>query len=114
MDRQEKFVEGGSIPEEVVGKGVSRRVLGHDDQLMMIQVRFEKGGVGSLHRHPHRQVSYVAAGKFSATIGGEERVLNAGDSFFVPPDTEHGVVALEAGVLIDVFAPAREDFLPRT
>jgi len=31
---------------------------------------------------------------------------------FVPPDIDHGVVALETGLLsVDVFAPARTDFL---
>jgi quercetin dioxygenase-like cupin family protein len=30
----------------------------------------------------------------------------------VPPDAPHGAVALEAGALIDVFTPARADFLP--
>jgi quercetin dioxygenase-like cupin family protein len=38
-------------------------------------------------------------------------VLRSGDSFFVSADLIHGVVALEAGTLIDVFTPAREDFL---
>lgn len=46
-------------------------------------------------------------------IGDATRVLGAGDSFFVAPEVEHGVVAMEAGVLVDVFAPAREDFLER-
>jgi quercetin dioxygenase-like cupin family protein len=27
------------------------------------------------------------------------------------PNVEHGAVCLSAGVLIDVFSPAREDFL---
>ena len=35
----------------------------------------------------------------------------AGDSFLVPPDAVHGAVAVEAGVLVDVFTPMREDFV---
>jgi quercetin dioxygenase-like cupin family protein len=69
--------------------------------------------VGVLHHHPHRQATLVESGRFEVRIGDETRVLDAGDGFFAVPDVEHGVVALEAGVLVDVFAPAREDFLNR-
>jgi quercetin dioxygenase-like cupin family protein len=57
------------------------------------------------------QASYVAAGRFDVTVAGETVTLGAGDSFIVPPSAEHGVVVLEAGTLIDSFAPARADFL---
>jgi quercetin dioxygenase-like cupin family protein len=53
----------------------------------------------------------VAEGAIEVTIGREKAVLRRGDSFFVPSNQMHGVVCLEAGVLIDCFSPAREDFL---
>ena len=31
----------------------------------------------------------------------------------MPSDAVHGVVALEDGILVDVFNPAREDFLKK-
>lgn len=96
---------------ENLGSGVSRKLLGYDKELMMVAVRFEKGAVGTLHHHVHRQVSYVESGRFEVTINGQTKVLCQGDSFFVAPNLVHGVVALEAGSLIDVFTPAREDFL---
>ena len=96
---------------ETMAPGVTRKILGYDDALMMVVVNFEKGAIGALHHHPHRQVTYVAAGKFDAEIDGVKRTIKAGDCFFVAPDLVHGVVALEPGTLIDVFAPAREDFL---
>lgn len=96
---------------ETMAPGVTRKILGYDDALMMVVVKFETGAVGAMHHHPHRQVTYVAAGKFDAEIDGVKRTIKAGDCFFVAPELEHGVVALEPGTLIDVFAPAREDFL---
>jgi quercetin dioxygenase-like cupin family protein len=87
------------------------KILGFDDQLMMVYVRFQKDAVGSLHHHPHRQVSYVESGRFEVTIYAEKKILEQGDCFFVAPDVVHGVIALEDGVLVDVFTPAREDFL---
>jgi quercetin dioxygenase-like cupin family protein len=109
--RGEAFLVSSEMEWEQLGGGVERKILGCDDQLMMVAVRFEKGAVGSLHHHVHRQVSYVASGKFEVAIDGNKKILQQGDSFFVAPDRVHGVVALEAGTLVDVFTPAREDFL---
>ena len=105
------FVMGAETPWEAVADGVRRRVLGHGPDLMMVVVEFERGAVGTLHHHPHRQVSYVVSGSFDTTVGGETRTLGAGDCFFTVADVEHGVVAREPGTLIDVFTPAREEFL---
>jgi quercetin dioxygenase-like cupin family protein len=91
--------------------GVRRKVLGYDDHMMMVCVEFETNAKGTLHAHPHRQVTFVESGSFDVVIGGEKRVLRSGDCFFVPPDTQHGVVAREKGRLIDVFTPARQDFI---
>jgi quercetin dioxygenase-like cupin family protein len=112
MEKNTLFVVAATIPPEPAGSGIVRRILGNDPQMMMVQVCFTKGSVGALHHHPHRQVTYVAEGRFSVTIGEETRTLSPGDSFFVPPGIEHGVVAEDDGILIDVFTPAREDFLP--
>ena len=37
--------------------------------------------------------------------------LAPGESIVVPSGLTHGTVCLEAGVLLDVFAPCRQDFL---
>lgn len=109
-DTSGAFVHGPS-DWKTVAPGVQRRILGYDSALMMVAVNFEAGAVGAVHHHPHRQVTYVAAGQFETTIGGECRLLKAGDSFFAVPDIPHGVTAITEGTLIDVFAPAREDFV---
>lgn len=110
MTQSAAFISGDGDWEEV-GPGVSRKILGYDTELMLVCAKFAKGAVGALHHHPHRQVTYVAAGKFEVEIDGKKQTLNTGDSFFVAPDLMHGAVALEAGILVDVFAPARQDFL---
>jgi quercetin dioxygenase-like cupin family protein len=91
--------------------GVTRQVLGYDPELMMVRVTFDAGAVARIHSHPHRQVTYVERGRFRFILNGRETEVAAGDGWFVPPDAPHGAVALEAGVLIDVFTPARSDFL---
>jgi quercetin dioxygenase-like cupin family protein len=105
------FVKTGDMEWETVGDGIERKILGYDDEVMMVHIRFKKDAIGTAHHHVHRQVSYVESGSFEVTIDGKKNVLVKGDSFFVAPDLVHGVVALEDGTLVDVFTPARKDFL---
>lgn len=93
------------------GEGVTRQIMGYDENLMMVKVKCEQGAVGALHQHPHTQTTYVASGCFEVTIGTEKKVLKAGDGYYVAPNLPHGCVCLEAGVLIDTFTPMREDFI---
>ncbi|WP_412061778.1 cupin domain-containing protein [Rubrivirga sp. IMCC45206] len=106
------FVKAAEVEWEAPDPGVTRQVLGYDGELMLVRVLFETGAVGTPHAHPHRQVSYVCKGAFDVTIDGVTTTLGEGDSFFVEPDLVHGAVCTEAGELLDVFAPARETFVP--
>ena len=94
-----------------LGGGTTRRILAWNDQLMSVEVGFETGSVGADHTHPHTQLSYVLAGRFRYTVDGNSVEMNPGDSIVVPGGTVHGTVCLEKGTLLDVFTPAREDFL---
>ena len=95
---------------EVADTGITRKIIGYDENIMMVRVQFETGAVGYEHQHHHSQTTYIESGVFEVTIAGEKQLLKAGDGFFVPPNTLHGAVCIEAGVLIDVFSPFREDF----
>lgn len=99
------------IPLEILGGGVSRQILGYNENMMMVKVLFDKGAIGSIHAHPHTQTTYCALGAFDFTIGEETKTVREGDATYIPPNVLHGVVCLEEGILIDVFNPVREDFL---
>lgn len=105
------FINDDSLAWEDVGPGVRRKIMAYDANLMLVKVQFEAGGVGAIHHHYHTQMSYVESGRFAITIGDETRELKAGDVYHIPPDVPHGALAIEAGVLVDVFTPLREDFL---
>jgi quercetin dioxygenase-like cupin family protein len=107
----ENFLLADSMKWEELGGGVSRKILGWDNQLMLVRIRFEKGAEGALHQHFHAQASYIAGGKFEFTIGDEKKVVKTGDGLRIPPNVPHGVVCLEEGEVIDAFSPVREDFL---
>ena len=96
---------------EDLGNGVQRKIYGYDDKIMLVKAKFEAGAVGPLHEHYHVQVTYVESGVFEMTIGDEKKIIRKGDGYYVPPHAVHGCVCVEPGVLIDVFAPHREDFI---
>ncbi len=91
--------------------GVSRKILSYSDELMMCEISFEKGAKGNFHKHEHLQITYIAKGSFEFTIDGETKIVNQGDSVYMPSNAEHGVTCLEEGILVDVFNPKRADFL---
>lgn len=114
MKNQKWFIEDSAIPWEEVGAGVKRKIMAYDDSLMVVRVSFSKGSIGQLHKHYHSQITHVESGVFEVTIDSEKKVLQGGDAFYIPPYKVHGCVCLEDGVLIDVFSPMREDFVPVT
>lgn len=108
---EKQFVAADGIAWESVGEGVKRKILTYDANLMMVVVAFDAGGIGAAHRHAHTQMSYVASGAFEITIGDETRTVRTGDAYYIPPNVWHGAVCREAGTLVDVFTPMREDLV---
>ena len=94
-----------------VEPGVERMIMGYNENLMMVKVKFEKHAIGALHSHPHLQSTYIASGIFDVTIDGLTRQMREGDTFFVEANLLHGVLCIEEGLLIDAFNPCRQDFL---
>ncbi|MCE5271351.1 cupin domain-containing protein [bacterium] len=94
-----------------LGGGVVRRVCLSAGKLMSVEFSFEKDALLPMHSHPHEQVGYIVSGEYELTVGGETRILQAGDSYYAPPDVVHGAKVREAGKVLDVFCPPREDYL---
>jgi len=111
MVQSSNFLFGAEMPVEDADRGIRRQILGHNDDLMLVKNTFESGAEGYEHKHYHSQVAYVESGVFDVTIDGVTKRQKAGDSFFVPPNVMHGAICIEAGVLLDMFSPVREDFL---
>ncbi len=111
MNKSKKYILTDHLEWEELGGGVSRKMLGYDNQIMMVLVKFEEGAIGSPHSHFHTQATYCASGKFEFEIDGEKQTVSAGDGVYIEPNLLHSAVCLEPGMLIDTFSPVREDFL---
>ena len=107
------FFNHEETPWEPVEPGIKRKIIGYTEDLMAVEVCFEKGAEGKPHSHEiHDQIGYVVSGSFEALIDGKKKILRKGDAYLAAKLVEHGAVALEENsVLLDVFSPVRKDFL---
>lgn len=91
--------------------GLTRHMLAYNPELMLVQNVLEKGWRGTLHSHPHTQAVFVLRGHIQFASEGRTLDLCAGDSVVVAGDIDHQAWALEDSAVLDVFTPARRDFL---
>lgn len=105
------IVSYGSAKVSEPFPGLTRRVLASSATLMLTEHTMEKGSVFPEHKHPHEQLAYLLSGQIIVEMDGAQFTVVAGDSFVVAPDVPHKVTALENSVALDIFTPAREDYL---
>ena len=60
MNQRWKF--NADVEKVPCGEGVERKILAYTDELMAVENHFKTGGIGSLHSHPHTQITYVVSG----------------------------------------------------
>jgi quercetin dioxygenase-like cupin family protein len=92
--------------------GLERRVLAHNERMMLVEHHMSVGWAGARHAHPHDQLVYVVAGHIRFSCGAETFEMSPGDSVLVRGGIDHQAWALKPSVVLDVFTPCREDYLP--
>jgi quercetin dioxygenase-like cupin family protein len=103
-----------AIPVEHIADGIDRQMV-WGDRIMICRLCFAPGVVTQVHAHPHEQMTIVERGRVRFRIDGQERLASAGDVLHFPSHVEHGATILdEDAVLVDIFTPVREEFLPRS
>ena len=96
-------------PIQVWDGVVARRVQG--ERLTLAVVELGADAVVPTHRHANEQCGLVIEGEVTFTIGDEVRVLGPGGTWRITGDMPHSVVTGPGGaIVIDVFAPARDDW----
>ena len=104
-----KSTPGGH--SEVI-QGVHLKTTVYGEQSLMTEIRLEKGAVIPVHRHPHEQTGYMISGHMEFLVDGEHHLARPGDSWSIPAGVEHGATAVEESLVVEVFSPVREDYLP--
>ena len=63
-----------------------------------------------IHSHPHEQLTYLLEGSMNFVIGEETMTMNPGDIAIIPGGVKHGGHTISRCRVIDVFAPARDEY----
>ena len=100
------------VPPIEMFEGVSRRTLNAGERTSIHEIAIAAGCVVPMHTHPHEQIGYLVAGRVRFELGDEVKELSAGDSWIIPSEVPHEVTALEDAVALDIFSPAREEYIP--
>lgn len=102
-----------TIPHEAIAPGIVRQMV-YGEALMICRLTLAPGTVANAHSHVHEQMTIVERGRVRFVVGTEERVFGPGDILHFPSHFWHGATMLDDEVvLIDIFSPRRDDFLPK-
>lgn len=93
-------------------KGVHLKAAVYGKQTLLTEVRMDQGAIIPPHKHPHEQTGYLVSGQLEFLVDGEHITASPGDSWNIPGNVEHGATALVNSVVVEVFSPVREDYLP--
>jgi quercetin dioxygenase-like cupin family protein len=100
--------EGYKTPFE----GIQLKTLVYGEKTLLCEFRLGGGKVLPDHRHPHEQTGYLISGRINLTIGDEIFEVEPGDSWCIPGDVAHSAEIIDDAVVVEVFSPVREDYLP--
>ncbi len=116
-ERTPHFIDPNQAPKIVQMEGLETTILTglHGEQMMMALNATLPGHTVPLHSHPHEQIGMVYSGKATLRIGDEKHVVQEGDFYCIPANVPHGDTCIgdEPFVMLDIFHPAREDFIAR-
>jgi quercetin dioxygenase-like cupin family protein len=97
-------------PVEQLTPSLGRQLV-NTGKMTIARISLAAGAVVPSHEHPQEQVANVLEGRLRFIVGTEEYVVEAGDSVIVPSGVSHRVEALTDSLVLDVFAPVRDDWL---
>ena len=93
-------------------EGVHLKTLVHGEKTLMAEFRIAKGAMIPSHAHPHEQTGIMISGKLRFNVNEKVFDAEAGDSWNIHGEIQHSAEALEDTVVVEVFSPVREDYLP--
>ena len=104
-----RTVRVSEVPVRELFPGYRARIV-HSDRMSFSYVEVDAGASFTEHDHPHEQVIHMLEGSFELTIESETKLLQTGDVAIVPPNARHRGTARTRCLILDVFAPVREEY----
>ena len=104
------FFDIDKIKSKQIMEGVKIRVA-YGEKIMMSYVDVEPNTTIAEHSHPHEQMGMFLEGEAEFTIGGEKKMVKAGEPYLIPSNVKHKVVTFDKPLLaLDIFSPPREEY----
>jgi unsaturated pyranuronate lyase len=97
------------VPRQFLGVDFVVLSIGNDS--MVAKMLYKSTDNVPFHKHPNEQSGYVISGKYILQFSGQSYELTQGDSYSIPANVEHSIEIVEAGEVLDVFTPIRQDYL---
>lgn len=86
-----------------------RRITGQSERSTVTAYAFEAGAEFPIHAHPEEQITIVLEGSVEFEVEGERHRLEAGETYVVDSEIEHGLRAGPDGArFLAVIVPKRE------
>lgn len=99
------------LPLRRIWDGINARLV-NGERLSLGVVELDPGAVVQEHSHEHEQLGMVIRGAMTLRIGDETRAVGPGETWTIPPNRPHEATAgPEGAIVVDVFAPVREDWV---
>ena len=102
-------IREGGIPRQLAA-GIRARAF-PGTHVMLSVVEIEPGSASPVHAHPNEQWGVCLEGEWIRIQDGAEYPVKAGDFWETPPNVPHGGRAAGTRcVVLDIFAPPRDDY----
>ena len=105
------IVKKDQIPSVETLKGIFRKTLVYNNNIMLCHFYLKKGSEVPIHSHEQDQVGYVIRGKLQFFTPNHEFIASKGDSYLFNSNEKHGAKVLSDSEVIDIFSPFREDYI---
>lgn len=92
--------------------GIERKTLAHGESTLMSKFNMQKGSHLPLHSHPNEQTGYLISGHIQLFVGDTLMDAFPGDAWCIPSGQPHRAEIIEDSVVLEVFSPVRQDYLP--
>ena len=93
-------------------RGIDQKTLVYGERTLLAEFLLKAGSVIPRHSHPNEQTGYLVSGRMVFTVGDEQFDAWPGDGWCIGADVQHSADVIADSVVVEVFSPVREDYLP--
>ena len=105
-----KLYNWQTLEQEQLNPRMGRKAI-YGENMTVARLELQKSAIVPEHSHVNEQITMVQSGALKFQIEGREQIVRAGEVLTIPPHAPHAVEALEDSVVVDIFAPRRDDWM---